>query len=293
MSPDQKDETEEQAERGDFEALREDYALKLKARIDSGAKLTDQELRFISQVDDEQADEFPKRLHVQKTKFPRSPAQQAQTQKNLDKINRDNLQTGPKTAEGKSRSSRNAIKHGLYAQSFMSLMKPCLTTCPEYPCSLVTESRVAPGDHCLEKQHFVELLDAVEKAMRSKDFDDLNDQLAIEVAANMDMVRKLREMVVAIGPLVKSEKETITTGKDDFRTETTQREYKLNPALLAIPKLIADMGLTLPAAMLTPQERSRHKIDDKAAENMADKVAKMGRKIAGALKGKPKNEGDA
>jgi len=276
---------DEQPERDSFTEAREQYATALKERIANGETLTPQELSFLDGVKAEAAEKFPDRLHVAKPQFTRSPAQIEQTRKNLERINSQKLQTGPKTPGGKSKSSRNAIKHGLYAQSYMSLLKPCFTTCPEYPCSLVEEGRTAPGDHCLEKQHFVEALDAIQKAMRDKKFDDLNDMIALELAAQQDLIRKLREHVAAHGALVKSIKK-ITVSKDDSTTETEHVEYKLHPALLALPQLAEKFGLTLPDAMLTPRELARHKIDEKAVETMAERTAKAGRRFLDSLKGK-------
>lgn len=261
--------------------FRDDYARQLQARVDKGEKLTPEELSFILSVTEVEGDKFPERLHVAPIRHPRSPAQIAQARENLKRINREKLQTGPKTSGGKATSSRNALKHGLYAQSLMSLFKPCFSTCPEYPCALVEEGQTKPGDNCLEKQHFVEILDAVEKAMRHKDRDDLNDLIAVELASNIDMIRRLKEQILHIGPLVKSSKTVDTCTKEGDSTCIEQIEYKPNPALTVISKLISDMGLTLGDAMLTPRELARHKVDSKAVENMSDRAARMARRLMG------------
>lgn len=261
--------------------FRDEYARQLQERERKGEKLTPEELSFILAVTEAEGDPFPERLKVQPVKHPRSPAQVEQARKNLERINKEKLQTGPNTAEGKATSSKNALRHGLYAQSFMSLLKPCFSTCPEYPCSIVQEGQTKPGDHCLEKQHFVEILDAVEKAMRHKNMDNLNDIVALELASNIDLVRRLKEQILHIGPIVKSSKTVETCTKDGDSTSIEQIEYKANPALNVISKLISDLGLTLGDAMLTPRELARHKIDERSVETLSERAARLGSRLLG------------
>lgn len=261
--------------------FRDKYARQLKERVDRGENLTPDEMSFILAVTEAEGDIFPARLKVQPVRHSRSPAQIAQARKNLERINKEKLQTGPRTVEGKNKSSRNAISHGLYAQSLMSLFKPCFSTCPEYPCSLVEEGQTRPGDNCLEKQHFVEILNAVEAAMRNKKYDDLNDLMTLELASNWDMIRRLKEQILTIGPLVKSSKIVNTSTKGGDSTRIEHIEYKPNPALNVISKLISDMGLTLGDAMLTPRELARHKIDEKAVETITERAARIGKRLLG------------
>ena len=261
--------------------FRDKYARQLKERVDRGEHLTPDEMSFILAVTEAEGDIFPERLKVQPVRHSRSPAQIAQARANIERINKEKLQTGPNTLEGKNRSKKNAIKHSLYAQSLMSLFKSCLSTCPEYPCSLVEEGQTRPGDHCLEKQHFVEVLDAVEKAMKHKDMGDLNDVITLELASNIDMIRRLKEQILHIGPLVKSSKIVETCSKDGDSSSIEHIEYKANPALNVISKLISDMGLTLADAMLTPRELARHKIDEKAVETLTERAARLGSRLLG------------
>lgn len=270
-----KDDSANIEDQDDLTDVRDKYAAKLQERINKGETLTPAELDFLTSTTEAQGDEFPERLKVATIKYPRSPAQIEQARKNIVRINKEKLQTGAKTPEGKARSARNAVKHGLYAQSLMSLFKPCFTTCPDYPCSLVQEGQTQPGDNCLEKQHFVEILDAVEKAMRHKKYDDLNDLMALEISSNWDMLRRLKEQILHIGPLVKSIKKVDIRSKDGDSTTTEYIEYKPNPAMQVISKLISDMGLTLGDAMLTPRELARNKIDTKAVESLSDKAARL------------------
>jgi hypothetical protein len=51
--------------------------------------------------------------------------------------------------------NRNGWKHGHYAKNFINKLKPCKSTCPQYPCSLVEEGEVEPGDDCLDKADII------------------------------------------------------------------------------------------------------------------------------------------
>lgn len=274
-----KEDSEDKEDQEELVHFRDKYAEQLRKRVDSGEILTAAELDFIQGATQAEGDIFPGRLKVQPIKYPRSPAQIAQARANLERINREKLQTGPRTPEGKDKSRRNAIRHGLYAQSLMSLFKPCFTTCPDYPCSLVQEDQTRPGDNCLEKQHFVEVLDAVEKAMRNKEMGALNDIIALEIASSIDMIRRLKEQVLHIGPLVKSSKTIETSSKNGDSSTIEHIEYKANPALAVLSKLIGDMGLTLADAMITPRELARHKIDEKAVETITERAARLGKRL--------------
>ena len=97
-----------------FEQARDDYIAILQERHETGDTLTEEELKLLNRAEQD-PEALPPSLYVQKPKPPRTEAQIAQSKKNIDKINRERLQTGPKTPEGKRIASRNAIKMGIHA----------------------------------------------------------------------------------------------------------------------------------------------------------------------------------
>ena len=246
--------------------VRQKYYDSLEARHSKGEQLTPEELLFLDNENprDSLGDDFPKRLHVTRTRKPLTQAELEQRRNNSTMIAEKKLQTGPRTDEGKKRSAANALKHGGYAASYMAILQPCRTTCEHYPCSMVKDQGVSPGDRCLDRQNFLETFEAIENAIRHKEYEDFEGLYAFELAANLDLVNQMRNAIAEIGPLVKSIKKT--SGKD---VSSENIEYKLNPLLTALPKLMADLGLTLPEALITPQSKARAKTDQTSAENVA------------------------
>lgn len=279
MSEDLKD---EQPERDSVTEAREQYAERLKERIANGDTLTDQELSFLESVDDESA-EIPARMRIKRPKVSRTPKQQEQSMRNIAHINKNKLQTGPTTAEGKANSSKNAIQHGLHAQRFMNFIKPCLSTCKEYPCALVEDGATEPGSYCMEKHNFVSSLDAIEKAIVRGDLEDFKGLMAVELSANLQVVQALREHVIQ-SPLVMSIKHTKTSD-----TETIQRELKPNPAALAYTQLLRDLGINFKEAMITPRQVAQHDVADRGAEALAVLAGKASKRLKGTAP--PKDEG--
>lgn len=187
--------------------------------------------------------------------------------------------TGPNTPEGKSKSKKNAWKHGKYASSFlMQLVKPCKTTCPDFPCPIVNGGATSPGNACLDKEHFIELCDALEGAMNGN-HTPLRDLAIVELASNFQVIRELREAVFRDGAVLK-EKKVDKDGKH------IGDEYKVHPALLPLPKLMAEFGLTLPQFLMTPQSMAKARADGEQAKGLAAIFGETQKKLKGAEKKK-------
>ena len=171
----------------------------------------------------------------------------------------------------------------------MNLIRPCYSTCPEYPCSLVEDGSTKAGSHCIEKHRFTASLDAIHDAVSgagNKDFDNL---MTVELASNLEVIDTLRDHIMN-SPLVLSIKTTKVTDKSDNVIETEQRELKANPALAPYQKLLSDMGINFKESMITRREIARNDIDTKAVETMPEKVARLAKAAARSMKPSSKED---
>lgn len=210
-------------------------------------------------IQDETPEEsgIPERLKVKRA-YTLSPAALEARRHNAQKS------TGPTTDEGKSRCAKNAWRHGKYAGTrILGLGKPCKSTCNQYPCSLVEEGTTSPGGDCLNKEHLYEACLAIERALLQKDQAGLNELIVYELAESMQVIRELRRAILEDGVIVKSE-------RIDKEGKVIGHEIKPHPALLALPNLMKNFGLTLPDFMLTPAAIQRVQTDKETADTLAD-----------------------
>lgn len=175
--------------------------------------------------------------------------------------------TGPTTAEGKATCAKNAWKHGKYARSrILGLGKPCKSTCPEFPCALVEEGRCAPGTDCLDKEHLFEACLAIERALKTQDFDGFNDLMVMELGETLQVVRELRGAILEHGAVVES-------ARFDKNGNPIGYDLKPHPALLALPNLMKNLGISFQDFMITPAALEKKKSDDDARETFGSILA--------------------
>ena len=67
---------------------------------------------------------------------------------------------------------RNAWKHGKYAETMLTRIKPCLSTCAKYPCRLVDEGATEPGKDCLDAEELLSIIHAVHAALSNPESTD-------------------------------------------------------------------------------------------------------------------------
>ncbi len=182
--------------------------------------------------------------------------------------------------------NRNGWKHGRYAKDFAHKLKPCKSTCPQYPCSLVDEGEVEPGDDCLDKVEVLTFYRAVHEAIANNNVEKFNDLAALQISNAMLVLSNLMEDILRDGTVLKREKKT---------KYGTDIEYVTHPSLLALPKLLADLGLNPAEFMATPRAKTRADDSDKDRDTIADgftRVAKAMSKVKSSrLKGQA-NAGD-
>lgn len=188
--------------------------------------------------------------------------------------------TGPTSAEGKAICSKNNWKHGGYARSFIlgKLGKPCHTTCSQYPCSLVDDGEVRPGQTCLDKSHVAESFEAIIKAIESKgkDSQSFNSLAALEMAGALQILREAKTAILADGIIIKNE-------KINKEGDVIGFEYVQHPAWGLYCKMLTDLGLTFQDFAMTPREiaKAEKGVDPEDIETAASLMSRVIKNMAG------------
>ncbi len=168
------------------------------------------------------------------------------------------------------KGNKNAWKTGQHAQGFIrQLFRPCLSTCPQYPCELIDDGETAAGSICLDKTEFVKGLQALQKALRNNDLTDLKELAALRLAGNMDILGQLQEDILSNGVKVLSEK----LDKDG---KVIGYELEPNPSLLVLPKLSETLGINPAEWMISPREIKRQKTETRKAKTLAGIMSGIG-----------------
>lgn len=215
--------------------------------------------------------------------------------------------TGPVTVEGKAASSRNVWIHGrhsainrahfgLGAASMAKMFgKPCVTTCPfhpenpdrtEAPCGLVLDGLTHAGGSCLDKTVYVHALDSLMAAMHDGEMDGMHGVLATEMAANLEIVDKIRQAIAEHGVYVATyERDRAGDVVLDPRDPTKPMVFdlKMNPAIIALAKFTETMGINFAELMATPRAREKLKDEDEAANAMQQIIGGIFRRAAKKL----------
>jgi hypothetical protein len=213
---------------------------------------------------------------------PSTPAKRPLTAAELQQ-RRDAAQksTGPRTEEGKARSSRNAWKHGLnstvhrahFDNGMQSLIgavgKPCLTTCPKYPCGLVEGGLTREGGNCLDKQVYVQAFSSIIDAVQSGEMAGVGSLMAAEISAMLQMLNDLRAQIAAQGLVIGI---PMTTSDGDLILRDNGEEvigkYVANPGYAMVLKTLETLGISLPELLATPQAKARAKVEGQKVDAM-------------------------
>ncbi len=189
--------------------------------------------------------------------------------------------TGPRTEEGKARSSRNAWKHGLnsavhrahFDNGLQSLIgavgKPCQTTCPKYPCALVEEGLTRAGGSCLDKQVYVQAFGSIIDTIQSGSMEGVGALMASEISAMLQMLHDLRAQIAEQG-LVIGVPMTTVDGDVITRKDGTEvmGKYIANPGYAMVLKTLETLGISMPELLATPQAKARAKVEGEKVDAM-------------------------
>jgi hypothetical protein len=166
--------------------------------------------------------------------------------------------------------NRNGWKHGHFAKNFINKLKPCLSTCPNYPCSLVENGEVEPGDDCLDKADIISFFRSIHDAVQDKNYESFNDLASLQIANTIKVVEMLVEDIIRDGTVVKRE-------RYDKDGKLSTIEYVPHPSLLALPKLVADLGLNPAEFLITPRSLKRADSEEATANTLAEMMSRAGR----------------
>jgi hypothetical protein len=167
------------------------------------------------------------------------------------------------------KGNRNGWKHGRFAGNFINKLKPCLTTCPQYPCKLVAEGEIEPGEDCMDKVEVVRFFRAIHDAVKDRKYDDFNELASLQIGNTFRVIDMLIEDIMRDGTVLRREK---YDAKGNLVIE-----YVPHPSLLAFPKLIADLGLNPAEFLITPRAIARDKNDKETGKTLAEMMSRVGK----------------
>jgi hypothetical protein len=168
------------------------------------------------------------------------------------------------------KGNKNAWKHGQFAEGYVTkFMKPCRKTCPDFPCEIVVEGGTKPGEECLDVAEVVKGYRAIKDAIDKKEFTAFHDLNQLTLAKVYQTINMLLDDIVRDGTMAKKKKYDKHGAEIGF-------EVVPHPSLYALPKLLADLGLTPAEFLITPQSIAKSKTEKKKARTLADIFTSFG-----------------
>jgi hypothetical protein len=180
------------------------------------------------------------------------------------------------------RGNKNAWKHGQYAQGFIErFIKPCKSTCPDYPCSLIEDEGTQPGGVCLDKSEILTTFEAIRKAVKEKEYDDINEIASLKVAGAMQIIKMLEEDILRDGTIFKEKM---------FSKDGVFLSYKIksHPSLEHLLRMLPNLGLTLSDLFVTPKMIEKKNTEEEGYKTIGD----MLNKVTNPGKPQPEKEAD-
>jgi len=164
--------------------------------------------------------------------------------------------------------NKNAWKHGNSAQNFIeSKIRPCLSTCSKYPCSIIVEGATKPGGDCLDKAEIIGYYRAILKGIQQKDYGDFNEVAALLMAQTIHTAQMLLEDVARDGSTLKRD-------KVNKIGEVIATEYVPHPSLQTLPKILAELKINPNEFMLTPKIQAKLDEEEKDRQTLTSLMEK-------------------
>ena len=175
-----------------------------------------------------------------------------------------------------SEGNKRNWKGGLFAKDFIEgRIKPCQSTCPIFDdCELVSEGTTKPGGICLDKAAVIQTYGAIMDAIKHKEYDDFNEVSGLMIAEILHTCRTLMEEIMRDGGVVLRE-------KYDKNGVLHSVEYVSHPNLMALPKLVADLGLSPREMNITPKAVKDGKNSEEQGKTLAGIMSDLNRRARG------------
>ena len=183
--------------------------------------------------------------------------------------------TGPKTAAGKSSSSRNAWKHGLNAKRFIfgNVGKKCSKEkCDIYDeCEYVQEGITEDGQDCfLQKLLIAETFDRAMDAVANGDHQGFTETALLNMAALIGIYQQAAEQIQREGITIK---QAIKDKDGHYMGDVTVE----NPALNTLLKLAEKLNFTPDDYNMTPKAIAKAEGGKKVVEGLESLASLMGK----------------
>lgn len=168
------------------------------------------------------------------------------------------------------KGNKNAWKHGKFAQGYInSFIKPCKSSCPDYPCEIIAQGGTRAGGDCLDRAGVIQSYRAIIDALKNKKFDDFNDMAAVMIGKTIQTAQGMFDDILRDGSFIKEERHDKDGVVCGFR-------YVPHPAMFALPKLLQSIGLTPGEMMLTPKALATKESNEHGVKTIADLMSSLG-----------------
>lgn len=173
----------------------------------------------------------------------------------------------------KKKISANNWKHGQYAKTPVTVLKPCLSSCVKYPCDKVQDFTTKAGDLCFSDDGMFRFYTVLVKAVHKKETEGFYDAAAYLIANSMAILDKLMEEVLNNGT-------TISREKFNTMGDVVGQDMISHPNLLNIGKLLQSLNLNLSEFLLTPLSRAKIDQGKEGISTIAELLSNIGQKLS-------------